>query len=522
MKVTLLLALLASVSFSQNTPDGPSFDSSDVHVSPPSINPTMRGGALRGGRYEVRTATMVDLIRIAYDMEPDKILGGPSWLDWDRFDVIAKAPQGSSRENLNLMLQNLLADRFKLVVHKDMKPMPTFVLTAGKPKMKQSSGSGDTGCKSVPQNPAPGTAPYQVVSCQNVTMTALADMLTRFGRGNYLTDPVVDQTGLSGAWDFELKWTPRNRLAQAGPDGIGLLEAVDKQLGLKLEAKKAPMPVLIVDSVNQKPAPNDPGVTAKIPAPPPTEFEVASIKPSPPDASGQNGRMQNGRLDLQNFTLKQMIRIAWDLNDNDDMIAGLPKSADSNHYDLIAKVAASGSQNAEDIDYDTLQLMLRGLLGDRFGLKAHMEDRPVSAYTMTATAAAQTKLQKADPQNRTSCKTGSSASNPMLNRLITCTNVTITQFADILQNTASGYVKAPIKDATGLEGYWDFSVNFSGVNLLPGGRFDPGAAAETPAPNGSLSLPEALLKQLGLKLQMVKRPIPVLVIDHVEDKPTQN
>lgn len=128
----------------------------------------------------------------------------------------------------------------------------------------------------------------------------------------------------------------------------------------------------------------------------------------------------------------------------------------------------------------------------------------------------------AQHHDRTGCKTGSSASNPMLNRLITCTNVTMTQFADVLLNQVSGYVKAPIKDATGLEGYWDFSVNFSGVNLLPGGIFDPGAAAGTSVPNGSLSLPEALLKQLRLKLQMGKRPIPVLVVDHVEDKPTQN
>ena len=123
---------------------------------------------------------------------------------------------------------------------------------------------------------------------------------------------------------------------------------------------------------------------------------------------------------------------------------------------------------------------------------------------------------------RTNCKAGSSAQNPMLNRLITCTNVTMAQFADVLQNMVSGYVKAPIKDATGLVGYWDFGVNFSGVNLLPGGIFDPNKAAETSVPNGSLSLPEAMLKQLGLKLQMEKRPIPVLVVDHVEGKPTQN
>jgi uncharacterized protein (TIGR03435 family) len=110
----------------------------------------------------------------------------------------------------------------------------------------------------------------------------------------------------------------------------------------------------------------------------------------------------------------------------------------------------------------------------------------------------------------------------MLNRQITCQNMSMTQFAAILQNMASGYVRAPIKDATGLEGDWDFSVMFSGVNLLPGGVFDPTGTSTAAEPNGSLSLPEALQKQLGLKLDMEKRPLPVLVVDHVLDKPTDN
>jgi uncharacterized protein (TIGR03435 family) len=137
------------------------------------------------------------------------------------------------------------------------------------------------------------------------------------------------------------------------------------------------------------------------------------------------------------------------------------------------------------------------------------------------TAAKQTKLQKADPQNRTSCKSGA-GTNPMLNRLITCQNMNMAQFAVMLQYMANGYVRAPIKDATGIDGYWDFSVNFSGVNLLPGARFDPNATSGASDPNGSLTLPEAIQKQLGLKLEMEKRPLPVLVVDHVEDKPTEN
>jgi uncharacterized protein (TIGR03435 family) len=480
----------------------------------------MRGGALRGGRYEVRTATMVDLISTAYNLEPDKVLGGPSWLDWNRFDVLAEAPRTTTQAALSTMLQNLLADRFKLVVHKDTKPMPAFVLTAGKgkPKMKQASGA-ETGCKDVPQNPASGTVPYQMISCHSMTMEMLAGLLRQIGFGTYFPDPVVDKTGLTGEWDFDLKWTARNRLAQAGSDGITLFDAVEKQLGLKLEPQKAPLPVLIVDSVNEKPTPNAPGVETKIPPAPPTEFEVATIKLSSPDAKGQNGRMQNGRLDLQNFTLKRLIQIAWGLNNNDEMIVGLPKSADSTHYDVLAKVATSGPEKAADIDDDTLLLMLRGFLGERFGLKVHMEDRPVNAYTMIATK--QVKLQKADPQNRTNCKSGS-GSTPILNRLITCTNTNMAQFATIMPDMVSGYVKAPVKDATGLDGYYDFSVNFSGVGLIPGGRFDPNANSENTDPNGSLTFPEAMQKQLGLKLEMGKRPVPVLVIDHVEEKPTDN
>src|SRR5262245_2455491 len=132
MKPVLLAVVLVSAgaAFGQS----PSFEYADVHASAPSTNPSMRGGALRGGRFEIRTATMVDLISMAYSLESNKILGGPNWLDWDRFDILASAPQGTSRENVNVMLQNLLADRFKLATHNDTKPMPAFALTAGKAK----------------------------------------------------------------------------------------------------------------------------------------------------------------------------------------------------------------------------------------------------------------------------------------------------------------------------------------------------------------------------------------------------
>ena len=84
-----LVGLLSVASFGQSSADGPAFDVADVHVSAKTANPQMNGGGLRGGRYAVQRATMLDLVALAYGVEGDKVLGGPSWLETDRFDIIA-------------------------------------------------------------------------------------------------------------------------------------------------------------------------------------------------------------------------------------------------------------------------------------------------------------------------------------------------------------------------------------------------------------------------------------------------
>jgi uncharacterized protein (TIGR03435 family) len=178
------------------------------------------------------------------------------------------------------MLQTLLADRFKLVVRKDSRPMPAFALTVGKSgaaKLKQAGGSGKTGCKFV-TSPSPqeiqarqreaaqsGMPPLRIVSiysytCANMTMAAFAEgmhsMLTVQTDLDNL--PVVDQTGLKGAWDFDFKFSPKltgliARASGSDNESISLFDAIDKQLGLKLDAVKLPMPVIVVESVNRKP-----------------------------------------------------------------------------------------------------------------------------------------------------------------------------------------------------------------------------------------------------------------------------
>jgi uncharacterized protein (TIGR03435 family) len=196
---------------------------------------------------------------------------------------------------------------------------------------------------------------------------------------------------------------------------------------------------------------------------------------------------------------------------------------------------ATGPRAGPQIDFDTVMTMLKALLAERFKLAAHTEERPVSAYTLMA---AKPKMKPADPTGRTRCYEGPGPdgkdprdANPILGRLITCQNMSMARFADMLQGLASGYIHAPVLDATGLEGTWDFTLNFSTAGQLRnGGRGGRGGDAGPPAPgaaaasdpSGALSLLDALPKQLGLKLELQKRPIPVLVVDHIEQKPTDN
>jgi len=535
-----LFALISGAAFGQSAETTPKFDLADVHASAHTTNqnPFMSGGVLRNGRYDLRRASMVELIGTAYGVDTDKVLGGPNWLELDRFDIIARAPNSTPAETVKLMLEALLADRFNLVVHKDSRSLPAFVLTVGKgkPKLKEAEGSGTTGCQPVPQTTEPGTLPhFLILQCHQVTIEAFLPFL----RGMGLTAPVVDSTGLKGTWDFDLKFTPRQLLSVAGSDAITIYDAVDKQLGLKLEQQKVATPVILVDSVNEKPTPNPPGVTTSLPPAPPAEFEVADIKPSKPDAT-PSGRIQpGGRLDLQGLPLKMLITLAWDIND-DQMLAGGPKFLDTARFDVIAKAstATNGPANAPNIDIDDLRLMLRALLVERFKMATHMEDRPVSAYTLVAV---KPKLKPADPANRTGWKEGPATAakdtrdtNPILARLVTCQNMTMAQFAEQLPRIASGYIHSPVADETGIEGAFDFTLSFSPIGLLQGaGRGGPGRGGDGPPPpagaevgasdpSGALSLFDAVSKQLGLKLEMRKRPLPVLVIDHVEEKPTEN
>src|SRR5258708_20269998 len=402
-----LLALLCSPVSAQSTDPQPKFEIADVHMSPHRTFPFSDGGNLHGDRFGFHQATMLDLIAYAYGLDPSLVQGGPIWLETDRFDVIAKVPPKTSKETLKLMVRSLLAERFSLVTHTGSKPMPAWVLTVGKgkAKLKEGDDAGKSDCQyqEPPPNQVPGTVSNIVFVCHNTTMDEFPTALHDWS-GVYLTDPAVDSTGLKGAWDFDIKWTGKGLLQKAGADGISIFDAVDKQLGLKLDLQTAPRPVLIVDSVNQKPTPNPPGLEKVLPAPPPAQFDVATIKPGKPDADFR-GRINGDQVNVQGTTLKFLITFAWDLNPNDsEVLAGAPKWLDSDRFDILAKASSEGQGgDAPRIEIEDLRQMLQALLIDRFKMKSHREDLPVSAYTVIAV---NPQLRKADPLSRARCMEG--------------------------------------------------------------------------------------------------------------------
>lgn len=211
---------------------------------------------------------MKELIQIAYKevYSAEYIKGGPAWLGDDRFDVVAKAPAGTPTDTARLMLQKLLADRFHLAIHREQRTMPVFVMTVAKrgSKLMDAAGSGEPNC-------VPSITPYNVYhrDCHNMTMAQLVESLPGFAPLYFTGRPVLDMTDLKGTYDFRLDWTPVNGgLAGLEPSqpgeaprtfemgGTTIFGTMEKNLGLKLEERKQPMPIIVIDNVDRVPTGN--------------------------------------------------------------------------------------------------------------------------------------------------------------------------------------------------------------------------------------------------------------------------
>jgi uncharacterized protein (TIGR03435 family) len=181
--------------------------------------------------------TLANLIVLAYRVD-ERLIGGPTWIGSEMYDVAAKLPPETPKDRVPIMLQTLLAERFKLAVHRETREQRVYFLVVGKsgPKLRPGREGGSQN-QMLPGRIMGGSMP----------MSMLAGMLSRF-----VGDPVVDKTGLPDTFEIDLKW----KAEDGQSNDSELFAALQEQLGLRLEPGKAPVERLIVDRVERIPADN--------------------------------------------------------------------------------------------------------------------------------------------------------------------------------------------------------------------------------------------------------------------------
>ena len=192
-----------------------------------------------------------DCIEAAFGIKRYQI-SGPAWLESDRFDISARAEGNHSRDEIMTMLQTLLAERFNLTLHREKKELPVYALLVGKngPKVRATDGDGDTS-----MGPAAGGIGFQKIS--------MIDFAARFlSRLPPIGRPVLDKTGLSGRYDFTLILAPQagghveDTKKAVAEEGFSLFAYALDQIGLRLEAQKEMIDLLVVDQVERAPTEN--------------------------------------------------------------------------------------------------------------------------------------------------------------------------------------------------------------------------------------------------------------------------
>jgi uncharacterized protein (TIGR03435 family) len=235
--------LLIAAGWGQTAAQAPAFEAASIKLSAALDNGTDRSST--PGAMTIRNFSLRSLIRVAYGVKEYQVIGGPKWMDSDRYNINAKAAGPAKDPELVLMLQTLLADRFKVEVHRESKSAPGYALVVAKSGLKIKAIE-DSGNDSMSAHGGSLTA-------KGASMARLSDWLSR-----RLNAPVVDTTGIQGVFDFKLEWTPEETTpgtpSSAGPD-FSLVAALQEQLGVKLEARKVSMQLIVVDRA-EKPSEN--------------------------------------------------------------------------------------------------------------------------------------------------------------------------------------------------------------------------------------------------------------------------
>jgi uncharacterized protein (TIGR03435 family) len=230
-----LILLLPLAAFGQDNAMKSAFDVASVKPSAPGSS----GGGITPAPdgLTARNVTLLFCIRIAYDVQ-DYQISGPDWLTTEQYDIAAKTDTQVNQDQLRLMLRALLAERFKLALHREEKTRSAYELVVGAngPKLTEAKVDEKGGV----------TASIGHLAFTAAPMSALVRRLSQ-----QLHEPVSDLTGLKGIYDFTLDWEQNDTVP-----GPSLFTAVQEQLGLKLEAKKVSIEALIVDHADRAPAAN--------------------------------------------------------------------------------------------------------------------------------------------------------------------------------------------------------------------------------------------------------------------------
>ncbi len=245
----------------------PAFEVASVKPAPPPTDNRMRVGMSGdAGRVNFSNVTLINIMTRAYNVKDKQILG-PDWLKSERYDIVATLPAGAPRDQIPLMLQTLLEDRFKLALHRETKVLPIYALVVGKngPKLHQANAEGGLRVSMGPKGRK---------MTGSVSIARLADTLSAF-----MDRPVLDLTELKGNFDIDLDWTPDGQTGGPGffgpggggrpPEGGGegkaapdnadapsIFTAVQEKLGLRLEGRKSPVDILIIDHAERVPTEN--------------------------------------------------------------------------------------------------------------------------------------------------------------------------------------------------------------------------------------------------------------------------
>lgn len=306
------MAATACAAFAQSVGTPLHFEVVSIKPTPPALDGYRVRMRSDPGRLEYSSFSLKAIIQRACEVQ-DYQISGPDWMATTRFDVIAKLPADAPRSKVPEMLRSLMAERFKMATHRETRELPMYALVVGKngPKLKASEvdpntpppdggrglgrpaanvgstangGAGTADCG--PRGETAVAAGWMInkgpghVQGHEMNMASLTNMLAAL-----LGRPVVDQTGLKGNYDFDLNYTPDEgpRMSPGGappapplqgggapgegvaqipsastpdPDGVSLLNAVQSQLGLKLEARKGPVELIVVDYIEKTPTEN--------------------------------------------------------------------------------------------------------------------------------------------------------------------------------------------------------------------------------------------------------------------------